>query len=86
MKQREMVASLAVALRLLYWTQTEACGRGLLTVRAGGFMMGADGMRLGADVFMVGADGYQWARTEADMARLGLYGRGRLGMCADGSQ
>ena len=65
-KQREMVAKLAVPLCLLYWTRTEACGRGRVTerarrmlLRADGFMMGANGRRLGADGFMVGADEYR---------------------------
>jgi hypothetical protein len=88
-KQREMVASLAVAPRLLYWTQacvdrnlrarTSSCTR-----RRNVTNRGRNATRCGR--VAMGADGWKWARTTNDMARTAHDGCGRPLIGADGWQ
>jgi hypothetical protein len=95
-KQREMVASLAVAPRLLYWTQacvdrnqwarTSSYIRGRNANGRGLIPVRADGTQLGADGTPMGTDGWQWVRTTNNMAWTVHDRRGRPIIGADGSQ
>jgi hypothetical protein len=84
-----MVASLAVAPRLLYWTQ--ACVDRNLRARTstctrGRNVTGRGRNATGRGWVAMGADGWKWARITNDMARMAHDGRGRPLIGADGSQ
>jgi hypothetical protein len=91
-----MVASLVVAIHLLYWTQAgvnrilrariSSCMRRRNANGRGLVPVRANGRWLGADGTQLGADGWKWARTENDIARTGHNRRGRLWVGADGLQ
>jgi hypothetical protein len=82
-----MVASLAVAPRLLYWTQacvdrnlraqTSSCTRGRNVTGRGRNATGRGRVAMGAD-------GWKWGRTTNDMTRTAHDGRGRPLIGADG--